>query len=86
MGPLQTQKAMAEIRHWENIQNSVIRRNKINGYAVPFICGCSRTCGGAASIREHVPAPPKPEVPAKLKRKGSAAYREWLRAHSGDAK
>lgn len=57
MGPLQTQKAMAEIRHSITIANSKIKRHKMNGYPYAYICGCSRVCGGFAIIAEYQPAP-----------------------------
>jgi hypothetical protein len=80
MGPFQTQRGMSEIRHSEQVANSRIKREKINGYPVSVICGCSNCCG-FSYIKEHVP-PPKKVEKEKPKPSGIKEYREWMRLHA----
>ena len=70
MKPFQTQRGMSEIRHSEQVMNSIIKRQKINGYPVSVICGCSNCCG-FSYIKDHVP----PLRKLKKRKIGSAA--EW---------
>jgi DNA repair photolyase len=71
MGPLQKQSGMSEIRHGEAIINAKIKREGINGYAVPVICGCSRSCG-FAYIQKHTNKPITEEE----------KYIEWLKKNT----
>ena len=47
MGPFQNLVGMSQINHSIQKANSKIKREKINGYPVAVICGCSRQCGFA---------------------------------------
>lgn len=82
MGRLQTQRGMSEIRHFESVANSKIKRNGINGYAFPYICSCgSNECGGVCIV-EHVPAPPVEPKPKESRKGAKKKYEEWLRVHA----
>ena len=80
-GIFMTQRGMADIRRSENIMNSIIKRRKINGYAVPGKCGCSNHCGGGY-IREHVPKPEVKTVVKPTAKERRRIYQEWMRIHA----